>query len=105
VASGVVRATPDQVSGEAGQAFGGPVEEAVPVIVLNGKACRGSARPYSSGSLPDGLRIAISQNPSDFDHPETLIVVSSPDDAGLAERVRDLLGVGSVSESVRVSLP
>jgi hypothetical protein len=56
--------------------------------------------------LPDGLRIAISQNPSDFDHPETLIVVSSPDDVGLVERVRDLLGVGSVSESVvRVSLP
>jgi 5'-3' exonuclease len=50
--------------------------------------------------LPGGFRVAVSQNASDFDHPETLIVVGSPDDVGLAERVRDLLGVGSVSVSV-----
>jgi hypothetical protein len=37
---------------------------------------------------------------SDFDHPETLIAVGSADDVGLAARVRDLLGVGSVSVSV-----
>ena len=33
-------------------------------------------------------------------HPETLIVVGSPDEVGLAERVRDLLGMGSVSVSI-----
>jgi LytR cell envelope-related transcriptional attenuator len=67
--------------------------------------CRGSARPHSNGSsrrrlLAGGFRVAISENTSDFDHPETLIMVGSPDDVGLAERVRDLLGVGGVSVSV-----
>jgi hypothetical protein len=38
--------------------------------------------------------------PLGFRPPETLIVVGLPDDVGLAERVRDLLGVGSVSVSV-----
>ena len=50
--------------------------------------------------IPGGFRVAVSQNASDFDHVETLIVVGSPDDVALAERVRDLLGVGSVSVSV-----
>lgn len=39
---------------------------------------------------------AVSQKAS----PETLIVVGSPDEVALDDRVRDLLGVGSVSVSV-----
>ena len=88
VASGVLRATPDQVSGALVEAFGGPSEEAVPVIVLNGNGVPGIGEGVAERLLSGGFRI------------ETLIVVGSPDDVGLAERVRDLLGVGSVSVSV-----
>ncbi|HET7929554.1 MAG TPA: LytR C-terminal domain-containing protein [Actinomycetota bacterium] len=100
VASGVLRATPRQVSDALVEAFGGPAEEAVPVIVLNGNGVPGIGEAVAERLLPGGFRVAVSQNASDFDHPETLIVVGSPDDVGLAERVRDLLGVGSVSVSV-----
>jgi len=100
VASGVLRATPEQVSGALVEAFGGPAEEAVPVIVLNGNGVPGIGEAVAERLLPGGFRVAVSQNASDFDHPGTLIVVGSPDDVGLAERVRDLLGVGSVSVSV-----
>ncbi len=100
VASGVLRATPEQVSGALVAAFGGPAEEAVPVIVLNGNGVPGIGEAVAERLLPGGFRVAVSQNASDFDHPVTLIVVGSPDDVGLAERVRDLLGVGSVSVSV-----
>lgn len=81
-------------------AFGGPAEEAVPVIVLNGNGVPEIGEAVAERLLPGGFRVAVSQNASDLDHPETLIVVGSPDDVGLAERVRDLLGVGSVSVSV-----
>ena len=100
VTSGVLRATPEQVSGALVEAFGGPAGEAVPVIVLNGNGVPGIGEAVAERLLPGGFRVTVSQNASDFDHPETLIVVGSPDNVGLAERVRDLLGVGSVSVSV-----
>ena len=100
VASGMLRATPEQVSRALVEAFGGPAGEAVPVIVLNGNGVPGIGQAVAERLLPGGFRVAVSQNASDFDHPETLIVVGSPDDVGLAGRVRDLLGVGSVSVSV-----
>jgi LytR cell envelope-related transcriptional attenuator len=100
VASGVFRANPEQVTEALVAAFGGPAEEAVPVIVLNGNGVPGIGEAVAEKLLPGGFRVAVSQNASDFDHPETLIVVGSPDDVALAERVRDLLGVGSVSVSV-----
>ena len=100
VASGVFRADPEQVTDALVAAFGGPAEEAVPVIVLNGNGVPGIGEAVAEKLLPGGFRVAVSQNASDFDHLETLIVVGSPDDVALAERVRDLLGVGSVSVSV-----
>jgi hypothetical protein len=100
VAAGVFRATPEQVTDGLVDAFGGPATEAVPVIVLNGNGVPGIGEAVAEAILPGGFRVAVSQNASDFDHPETLIVVGSPVDVALAERVRDLLGVGSVSVSV-----
>jgi hypothetical protein len=100
VASGVFRSTPEQVTDGLVDAFGGPATEAVPVIVLNGNGVPGIGEEVAERILPGGFRVAVSQNASDFDRPETLIVVGSPDDVALAERVRDLLGVGSVSVSV-----
>jgi LytR cell envelope-related transcriptional attenuator len=100
VASGMLRTTPQQVSDALVEAFGGPAVQAVPVIVLNGNGVPGIGEAVAERLLPGGFRVAVSENASDFHHPETLIVVGSPDDVGLAERVRDLLGEGSVSVSV-----
>jgi hypothetical protein len=100
VASGIFRASPEQVTEALVEAFGGPATEAVPVIVLNGNGVPGIGEAVAERIIPGGFRVAVSQNASDFDHAETLIVVGSPDDVALAERVRDLLGVGSVSVSV-----
>jgi LytR cell envelope-related transcriptional attenuator len=100
VASGVFRSSPEQVAQGLVEAFGGPAAEATPVIVLNGNGVPGIGEQVAERLIPGGFRVAVSQNASEFDHPETLIVVGSPDDVGLAERVRDLLGVGSVSVSV-----
>jgi hypothetical protein len=92
----------DQVTEALVEAFGGPATEAVPVIVLNGNGVPGSGEAVAERIIPGGVRVAVSQNASDFDHAETLIVVGSPDDVALAERVRDLLGVGSVSVCRRI---
>jgi len=100
VAAGVFHASPEHVTEGLVAAFGGPAEPATPVIVLNGNGIPGIGEQVAERLIPGGFRVAVSQNASEFDHPETLIVVGSPDDVGLAERVRDLLGVGSVSVSV-----
>jgi hypothetical protein len=68
--------------------------------VLNGNGLPGTGEAVAELIIPGGFRVAVSQNASAFDHAETLIVVGSPHDVALAERVRDLLGVGSVSVSV-----
>jgi len=100
LADGVFRASPEQVSQALVDAFGGPAEEAVPVIVLNGNGVPGIGELVAERLLPGGFRIAVSDNASSFDHDETLVVVGSPDHVGLGQRVRDLLGVGSVSVSI-----
>ena len=100
VASGVFQSSPEAVSAALVDAFGGPAEEAVPVIVLNGNGVPGIGELVAEKILPGGFRIAVSQNASSFDHDETLVVVGSSNDVVLAERVRYLLGVGSVSVSV-----
>jgi LytR cell envelope-related transcriptional attenuator len=100
VASGVFRSRPELVSQALVDAFGGPAAEPTPVIVLNGNGVPGIGEQVAERLIPGGFRVAVSQNASQFDHAETLIVVGSPDDVGLAERVRDLLEVGSVSVSV-----
>jgi hypothetical protein len=100
VASGLFQSSPEAVTAALVEAFGGPVEEAVPVIVLNGNGSPGVGELVAEKILPGGFRIAVSGNASTFDHAETLVVVGSSNDIDLAERVRDLLGVGSVSVSV-----
>jgi LytR cell envelope-related transcriptional attenuator len=100
LADGVFRPSAEQLSRALVDAFGGPAEEAVPVIVLNGNGVPGIGELVAERILPGGFRIAVSDNASSFDHDETLVVVGSPDDVGLGQRVRDLLGVGSVSVSV-----
>ena len=100
VASDVFVASPDQVVEALVEAFGGPADAAIPVIVLNGNGVPGIGELVAERILPAGFRVAISENAATFDHRETLVVVGSSDDVALAARVRDVLGVGSVSVSV-----
>jgi hypothetical protein len=100
VATGVFRTSPEQASATLVEAFGGPAEPAVPVIVLNGNGVPGIGELVAERILPGGFRVAVSENASSFDHEQTLVVVGSSNDVELAQRVRDLLGVGSVAVSV-----
>lgn len=97
---GIVRADPEAVRETLVAAFGGPDREVVSVIVLNGSGVPGVGEIVAERIVPGGFRIVVNENASTFDHEETLVVVGSADDVPLGERVRDLLGVGSVSVSV-----
>jgi hypothetical protein len=82
------------------EVFGGPDREVVSVIVLNGSGVPGVGELVAEQIVPGGFRVVVSENASNFDHEETLVVVGSADDVALGERVRDLLGTGSVNVSV-----
>jgi hypothetical protein len=99
-ATDVFQAEPEAVREALVETFGGPDREVVGVIVLNGSGVPGVGELVAEKVVPGGFRIVISENASDFGHEETLVVVGSADDVALGERVRDLLGVGSVNVSV-----
>jgi hypothetical protein len=100
VAANVHRAEPGDVRAAVVEAFGGPDREVVDVIVLNGSGVPGVGELVAERIVPAGFRIVVSENASEFDHLETLVVVGSADDVALGERVRDLLGTGTVNVSV-----
>lgn len=99
-ATDVFRAEPEAVRESIVDAFGGPDREVVNVIVLNGSGVPGVGELVADRIVPEGFRIVVSENASNFNHEETLVVVGSADDVVLGERVRDLLGTGSVNVSV-----
>ena len=99
-ASGIVVADPESVRQALVEAFGGPDREVVNVIALNGSGVPGVGELVAERIVHGGFRIVLSENASDFDHDETLIVVGSSRDVALGERVRDLMGIGSVNVSV-----
>jgi hypothetical protein len=99
-ATGIFLAQPEAVRAALVDVFGGPDREVVNVIVLNGSGLPGVGELVAEQIVPAGFRVVVSQNASNFDHEETLVVVGSADDVALGERVRDLLGTGSVNVSV-----
>lgn len=99
-AEGIFVSEPDAVRQAIVDAFGGPDREVVRVIVLNGSGLPGVGELVAERIVPGGFRIVVSENAANFDHEETLVVVGSADDVGLGERVRDLLGTGSVNVSL-----
>ena len=99
-ATDIFRAEPEALRRTIVDVFGGPDRAVVGVIVLNGSGVPGVGELVAERIVPDGFRIVISENASNFDHDETLVVVGSADDVVLGERVRDLLGTGSVNVSV-----
>jgi hypothetical protein len=99
-ATGVFVVEPETVRAALVGAFGGPEREVVSVIVLNGSGVPGVGELVAEQLVPEGFRVVVSENASNFDHEETLVVVGSADDVALGEHVRDLLGTGSVNVSV-----
>ncbi|MEX2203745.1 MAG: LCP family protein [Actinomycetota bacterium] len=99
-AEGIFISEPEAVRQAVVDAFGGPDREVVRVIVLNGSGVPGVGELVAERIVPGGFRIVVSENAANFDHQETLVVVGSADDVGLGERVRDLLGTGSVNVSL-----
>lgn len=99
-ATNIYRAEPEAIRGSLVESFGGPDREVIGAVVLNGSGVPGIGELVAQLLVPDGFRVVISDNASSFDHDETLVVVGSADDVALGERVRDLLGVGSVNVSV-----
>ena len=99
-AEGIFISEPDAVRQSIVDAFGGPDREVVRVIMLNGSGLPGVGELVAERIVPGGFRIVVSENAANFDHEETLVVVGSADDVGLGERVRDLLGTGSVNVSL-----
>jgi hypothetical protein len=99
-ATDVHQADPEAVRAAVVEAFGGPDREVVGVIVLNGSGVPGVGELVAERIVPGGFRVVVSENASNFDHEETLVVVGSADDVALGEAVRDLLGTGSVNVSV-----
>jgi hypothetical protein len=99
-AGGVVQPDFDALPGTLVDVFGGPSGPVVDVIVLNGSGVPGIGELVAARLVPEGFRVVVSDNASEFDHRETLVVVGSADDVALGERVRDLLGTGSVNVSV-----
>ena len=98
--NGIAQADPDQTRAALVEVFGGPDRPVVGVIVLNGSGVPGVGELVAQRIVPGGFRVVVSENASTFDHRETLVVVGSADDVALGERVRDLLGTGSVNVSV-----
>jgi hypothetical protein len=103
-ATGIYQAEPHAVRASLVEVFGGPARDAVRVIVLNGSGVPGVGELVAERIVPNGFRIVVSENASSFDHDDTLVVVGSPEDVELGERVRDLLGTGTVNVSVSSGL-
>jgi hypothetical protein len=89
---------PDQeaIASLMASAFGESGEEPTPVLVLNGVGTPGVGQSVAELLVPEGFRIVASENAQSFDHARTEIVVSDPALEPKGERVRNLLGVGTV---------
>lgn len=103
-AEGIFRAMPEALRDGIVDAFDGPDREPVGVIVLNGSGAPGVGEAVAEEIVAGGFTIVVSENAQTFDHDETLVVVGSSSDVALGERVRDLLGTGSVNVSVSSGL-
>ena len=74
--------------------FGG--RPATPIVVQNGNGRPTVGEAVAGLLLPGGFRIVVSQNAETFRHRQTEIAATAAEFADEAERVRELLGVGSV---------
>jgi hypothetical protein len=82
---------------------GAPVEERVPVQVLNGNGAPGIGQAVGEELVGHGFEIVLSGNAHRLDQPRTLIIAHEESAEALerARRARELLGVGKVQVSAR----
>ncbi len=75
----------------------------VRVQILNGNGEPGIGEEVASRLVGEGFRVILSGNARSLDHAETLIITydDSSESRALAERARDLLGVGEVQVSTQ----
>ena len=78
-------------------------EDDVRVQILNGNGVPGIGADVAELLIGEGFRVILSGNARRFDYEETIIVTYDDSEAGrdLAERARDLLGVGEVQISAQ----
>jgi hypothetical protein len=95
--SALLRADDAAIAKLVARAFGWPSRLPTGVIVLNGTGQPGVGESIAARLIPAGFRIRVSQNASSFGHGKTLIVANSPSLWSVADRVRRLIGVGTVS--------
>ncbi len=96
-ASGFLRPDEPKLTEAVAARLGGPSTTPVPVIVLNGSGAPGVGQSVAVQLVPAGFRVTVSENASSFDHETTLVVAGTAADRSAADRVRELLGVGTVS--------
>ncbi|HEX7464504.1 MAG TPA: LytR C-terminal domain-containing protein [Actinomycetota bacterium] len=96
-ASTLLRPDDEAIAELVSRVFGGSRRQPTGVIVLNGTGRPGVGESIAARLIPAGFRIEISQNASSFGHGKTLIVANSARLRPVAERIRRLMGVGSVS--------
>lgn len=80
---------------------GGPQQDEMRVQVLNGNGVPGIGQEVAKRLIDAGFRVVLTGNARRLNYPTTLIITYDDSDAGqaLAERARDLIGVGQVQVS------
>jgi len=73
--------------------------EPLRVLVQNGSGEPGVGEEVARRLLPNGFRVVLSQNAESFDHEETQIIATDERFSDDAQRVRELLGTGTVALS------
>jgi LytR cell envelope-related transcriptional attenuator len=78
-----------------------PLHDEVRVQVLNGNGFPGIGQEVADRLVGDGFRVVLSGNARSLDHDSTLVVTydATPEGLELAQRARDLIGVGEVQVS------
>jgi hypothetical protein len=99
VTPGYLRPDYEAVAALMEERFGMARQPPVRVLVLNGTGSPGVGELVAERLIPEGYRVVVSENASNFDHRETLVVAGSEESRGAAERIRRLLGVGALSVS------
>lgn len=69
--------------------------------ILNGNGVPGIGQQVAETLVPEGFRVVLTGNADHFDHEETVIAVyrDDPEQLAVAERIRELLGVGRIEIS------
>ena len=99
VTPGYLRPDYEAVAALMQERFGMAGQPPVRVLVLNGTGAPGVGESVAERLIPQGYRVVVSENASSFDHRETLVVAASEESREMAEQVRRLLGVGTLSVS------